>query len=54
MPSPQVYGAMGERTRAVLAHRLILVGEVASENLPTFAAYVLGIFIVQLLKICPR
>ena len=45
---------IGEQTRAVLALSLLLVGEVASENLPVFAANVLGIFIVQLLKKCPR
>ena len=34
---------MGERTRAVLAVSLLSVGEVASENLPTFVATLLGI-----------
>ena len=46
--------AMGERNGAVLALCLILVGQVASENLAIFAANVLGIFIVRLLKKCPR
>ena len=45
---------MGERNWAFSALCLLLVGEVASENLATFAANVLGIFIVQLLKRCPR
>ena len=45
---------MGERNGAFLALLLLLVEEVASENLPEFAANVLGIFIVQLLKKCPR
>ena len=45
---------MGERNGAFLALCLLLVGEVASENLAIFAANVLGIFIVQLLKKCPR
>ena len=46
--------AMGERNGALLALRLPLVGEVVSENLAIFAANVLGIFIVQLLKKRPR
>ena len=46
--------SMGERNGAFSALCLPLVGEVASENLAIFAANVLGIFIVQLLKKCPR
>ena len=46
--------AMGERNRAFLALCLLLVGEVASKNRAIFAANVLGIFIVQLLKKCLR
>ena len=45
---------MGEGNRALLALCLPLVGEVASENLAIFAANVLGIFLVQLLKKCHR
>ena len=47
-------GPLGERNRAFLALYLLLVGEVASENLAIFASNVLGIFIVQLLKKMPR
>ena len=46
--------ALGEGNGAFSALCLLLVGEVASENLAIFAANVLGIFIVQLLKKCPR
>ena len=45
---------MGEENGAFLALCLPLVGEVASENLAIFAANVLGIFIVQLLKKMPQ
>ena len=45
---------MGEGNRAFLALCLPFVGEVGSENLAIFAANVLGMFIVQLLKKCPR
>ena len=45
--------SMGEWNGAFLA-LLLLVGEIASENLPVFAANVLGIFIVQLLNKSPR
>ena len=44
---------MGERNRVFLALLLLLVGEVASENLPVFAANVLGKFLVQMLKKFP-
>ena len=44
---------MGERNGAFLALCLLLVGEAASENLAVFAANVLGIYIVQLLKKMP-
>ena len=46
--------SIDERSGAFSALCLLLVGEVASENLAIFAANVLGIFIVQLLKKCPR
>ena len=45
---------MGEGILAVFILSLVLEGEVASEYLATFAANVLGIFIVQLLKKCKK
>ena len=45
---------MGEGILAVFTLSLVLEGEVVSEYLATFAANVLGIFIDQLLKKCPR
>ena len=45
---------MGEGILAVFTLSLVLEGEVASEYQATFAPNVLGIFIVQLLKKCPR
>ena len=41
---------MGGRNGSFLALWLLLVGEAASEYLAKFAAHVLGIFMVQLLK----